>query len=113
MLAKQYRLTRAQDFARLYTEGHSWANNRVVLFKVTNGLDYSRFGFSVSRKIGNAVTRNRCKRLLREVVRLHLADIKPGFDFMFIARRGMLTATFQSTERAVVELLSLAEALSI
>jgi len=113
VLPKQYRLTSSRDFARLHAQGQSCKNNQVVLITLANGLSYSRFGFSLSRKLGNAVTRNRCKRLLREVVRLNLVNIKPGYDVLFIARKGMLNATYQATERAVLELLGLAGALNI
>ncbi|MHB9033790.1 MAG: ribonuclease P protein component [Anaerolineae bacterium] len=111
MLPKQYRITRADDFKRIHSQGRSWSNSKLVLVQLGNGLSVSRFGFSVSRKIGSAVVRNRCKRLMREAVHNHLAEIITGFDFMFIARRGMLNATFRSTEKAVLELLRLAQAL--
>lgn len=76
--------------------------------RAPNQLEHSRFGFSVSRRIGNAVVRNRCKRLLREAVRVHLDETQPGWDVVFIVRRGMLHASFASIEKSVAELLRLA-----
>ena len=81
----------------------------IVLCKYPNGLQTSRFGFSVSRRIGNAVVRNRIKRLLGEAVRLqgHLVD--RGWDVVLIARAGVVGADYGSVERSVNHLLGLAQ----
>jgi ribonuclease P protein component len=113
VLPKPYRLTRSEDFKRIHNEGQSWANNRIVLVRTANNLANSRFGFSVSRKLGKAVTRNRCKRLLREVIRLHLAEIIAGWDFVFIARKGMVNAGFTSVEKSTLDVLCSASVLKV
>ncbi|MBI4180406.1 MAG: ribonuclease P protein component, partial [Chloroflexi bacterium] len=59
-------LTKPQQYALVYRQGSSVASDLVVLKWVHNRLTFSRFGFSVSKRVGNAVTRNRLKRLLRE-----------------------------------------------
>jgi ribonuclease P protein component len=68
-----------------------------------NGLDYSRFGFMVSKRLGNAVTRNKVKRRLREVVRQ--TPVKPGWDAIFIARRGAEDAKYHTLKQSAQELL--------
>jgi ribonuclease P protein component len=72
-----------------------------------NGLSLSRYGFSVTKKVGKAVQRNRLKRLLREIVRLQV--LKPGWDIVFIARREAVAADFHQLERAVTKLLAQAQ----
>ena len=81
----------------------------LILKACNNGLSFSRCGLSVSKKIGNAVVRNRVKRLLREIARL--TTIKPGWDFVFIARPASATTDFASLKKDVTNLLSRARIL--
>lgn len=78
----------------------------VVLLVKANRSDVSRFAFVAGRRIGNAVVRNRCKRLMRETVRLHLTEIEAGWDLMFIARVPMTAVSYHEVETAVLQLLA-------
>jgi ribonuclease P protein component len=62
----------------------------------------------VSRRIGNAVVRNRTKRRIREVVRLMLDRITPGYDVVLVARQGIPKAEYDAVEQAVSHILRLA-----
>jgi ribonuclease P protein component len=73
------------------------------------GILYSRFAFTASRRVGNAVSRNRAKRLLRAAVLANLSAIRPGWDCLFIARKGTPDAAYETVEMAVSQLLSRAE----
>ena len=72
---------------------------------LANTLPYSRFGFSVSNRVGGAVQRNRIKRRLRECIRLRMALIQPGWDMVFIAKYPIGSATFQQMDAACARLL--------
>jgi len=111
VLAKRDRLTKQADFRQVHAQGRSWANRLLVLVKLPNALSHSRFGFSVSRRVGSAVVRNRTKRLLREVIRIQRETISPGWDIILIARQGIVKADFETVRSAVIHLLNLADLL--
>ena len=102
-MQSRHRLTTSKQFSQVHREGLSIANRLLVVRVLANGLDHSRFGFLVSKRIGNAVVRNRVKRRLREVVRL--TPVKPGWDAVFIGRRNINQADFQQLKQAAENLL--------
>jgi len=110
MKGEEY-LTKPQQYALVYSKGSSWASNLVVMKALPNGLTLSRYGFSVSKRVGKAVTRNRIKRLLREILRM--TPLEPGWDIIFIARPAAATAGYASLKRTVEGLLSRAGLLVI
>lgn len=94
MVRRRSRLSRSQDFDRVYRSGRSVANRYLVLYcfsRPEEGLSgvagrESRVGFSVSKRLGSAVERNRVKRALREAYRLCECRLQSSFDFVLIAR---------------------------
>jgi len=112
MLRASNRLRRAADLERVRRQGRSWRHPLAVLLVLPNAETVSRFGFIASRHVGNAVVRNRAKRLLREVIRLHLAEIKPGWDCLFIVRPHLPQSSLAEVETAVLQLLRRAQLLA-
>ena len=102
-------LTKRAQYTLVYRQGKVWARSLVVVKAMPNGLSLSRYGFSVTKKVGKAVQRNRVKRLLREIMRLQ--SIKPGWDIVFIARPVAVNANYRQLERALTELLARAQLL--
>lgn len=81
------------DFKRLYYRGSSCVKKRLVLYYRKNRFSYNRLGITVSPKVGNAVKRNRIRRLLKENYRL-LKGISAGYDIVIVARKGAAFANY-------------------
>ena len=108
MRGEEY-LTKSEQYALVYDKGSSWVDGLIVMKALHNGLDFSRYGFSVSKRVGKAVIRNRVKRLLREIVRLE--PLKAGWDVIFIARKVAATADYSKLRGSVEGLLARARLL--
>ena len=102
MRGEQY-LTKAAQYGSVYNKGSSWVNGLLVVKALHNELNISRYGFSIGRRVGKAVVRNRVKRLLREVLRQ--TPLKPGWDIIFIARSPAAGAHYRDLGESVRGLL--------
>lgn len=87
------RLSRSRDFDAVYRHGRSTATRFLVLhWFPQEEPSEPRFGFSVPRAVGDSVTRNRIKRQLREIWRARLDRVRPGYDYVLVARPGLPAA---------------------
>ena len=107
MLKKEYRLTRRNDFRRVYQKGKTAVNHCLVLYVTPskNQNQKQRIGFSVSKKIGKAVIRNRIKRQMRAAAYALLPDFSAGKDYVFIARGAIRGKSYRDIERQMAALL--------
>ena len=115
MLKKRYRLKENKDFRRLYNRGKAVKNNYMVLYALRNkkAPTACRIGFSVSKKLGGAVVRNRTKRKLRHAAMCFLpcnnvekAGFVAGYDYVIIARQKSVDASVATLEMKFGELLA-------
>lgn len=105
MLKKEYRLRNDRQIRGVRQAGRSYRNRWLALSVAASEYPHSRFAFSVSRRVGNAVTRNRIKRRMREAVRQYLPRTHGGWDVLVIARPHASRASYEQIERAVVDVL--------
>ncbi|MFC4619710.1 ribonuclease P protein component [Camelliibacillus cellulosilyticus] len=97
-MKKIYSLKKNKDFQTVFKKGHSAANRQFVVYVLKQeGQPYVRVGLSVSKKIGNAVTRNRIKRYIREGVRSVENRFIPGIDCVIIARKPTVDMSYFDT----------------
>ncbi|MEY8000727.1 ribonuclease P protein component [Clostridium sp. Mt-5] len=83
---KVYRIKKNAEFRVVYKRGRSFSNNLLVLYIYRNRKNINRLGISISKRVGKSVERNRIKRLIKEICRLDIKDVKIGYDLVFIAR---------------------------
>jgi ribonuclease P protein component len=89
----------------VYTKGKSLANTWLVLYVLKRDDGVQRFGFSINRKCGKAVIRNKAKRHLRELCRSKIVEIQGGFDAIFVARSRIRKASWNELSVAMDDLL--------
>ncbi len=93
------------DFKRVYNHKKSKANTFLVIYKMKNDYDYSRLGISVSKKVGNAIIRNKTRRRLKEIFRLNEHKIKQSYDIIVIVRIRAKDITYKDLEKNFIYLL--------
>ena len=84
---KRVRLLRSPEFRQVFDAKQSVADHTLVVFGRRQQLPYPRLGLAVSKKVGNAVVRNRWKRRIREAFRTQLPDLPAGLDLVVLPRR--------------------------
>ena len=86
------------EFRRLYAKGRSAVSPTLVVYMRRTRRSRNRVGFTVTVKIGKAVVRNRVRRRLREIYRLHEAELLPGTDMVVVARGRSVEAAYRKLE---------------
>lgn len=91
-------------FRRLYQKGKTAADSRLALYVRPNGRLGNRLGLTVSTKLGHAVVRNRTRRRLREIYRLHEDELVHGRDVVIVARVRAASSSYHQLEKSFLYL---------
>ena len=102
---RSYSLKRHKEFRYTYARGRAQSLSLFTLVYVKSRNDSVRVGFSVSKRVGNAVQRNRAKRRMRESLTPLLPHMAGGFNVIFVAKRDVLTAAFADLSAQMETLL--------
>ncbi|MGL6105684.1 ribonuclease P protein component [Romboutsia sp.] len=99
-------LKKDSDFRKVYKHGKSFANKYLVMYILENKSDSSRVGISVSKKVGNAIIRNKIRRRIKEAYRLNIDEnVKDGYDIIFIARVSSKEINYKDIEKSIRHLV--------
>lgn len=102
-MRREQRLRRQQDFDAVFRDGRSVSSHLLALRFRRNALGHNRYGFSVSKRVGKAVTRNLVKRRLRGA--LTALPLVQGWDIVLVARARTATVTYDDLVRDLSHLL--------
>jgi ribonuclease P protein component len=103
-MRKKEHLTQPEQFNLVFKEGSTQTDRYLVMKLRQNQSEFTRYGISINKRIGNAVVRNRVKRVLREILRLN--DLNPGWDIVVIARSPASGGDYAQLNKSAVNLLS-------
>ena len=105
----KYRIKNNEEFDNIIKNGNKKSNNFFVIYNKDRVLDFSRFGISLSKKFGNAVKRNKYKRILREIIRNNQKKFKNDFDYIIIMKKTCDELDYKEIEEKLLSLLQLEE----
>ncbi len=86
MLAKHYRISNSADYNTIYKNGKKVPGRYIIVYILKNDLGYNRYGLVTSKKVGNAVIRNKVKRQLRSIIKVNMPYLKTSFDIVLVGR---------------------------
>lgn len=112
MIPKKHKLRKNSDFKKVFKEGRYYQQDFIKLKILKNDLAITRFGFVVGLKASKkANQRNRIRRQLEEIGRLHLKKIKLGYDVVILTSPAITGENYQQIEKTLVILLKKAKVL--
>jgi len=102
-LAPRERIRKKKDFLVLYKKGYRYKSKYFNLIGLSSALTYSRLGVVASRKVGNAVARNRAKRWMRELFRRNKGLLEYPVDLLIVASGAIQEATWTELEQQYLQ----------
>ena len=103
---KRERLLRRADFVKLNRSGKGRHMGHFIAITRKNELGTTRLGVTASKKVGNAVRRNRAKRLIREFFRLNKTRLPQGYDIVIIAKKGAGYLNYRKAEKELEKIVA-------
>lgn len=106
-MEKRFRIRKNREFQHVYKNGKNYWNRNIILYAMKNNLNETRVGFTISKKIGNSVIRNKTKRRMREAYLRSIPDLKTGYDLIFIPKKHIVDISFEELEKSIRHILKI------
>ena len=103
---KTITIKKNNEFKKVYKKGKSIVGRYIVVYVLNNHLKINRIGITVSKKLGNAVKRNRARRVMKEAYRLNQQMFKLGYDIIIVGRSRSVTAKMYEVEDCLQKIMS-------
>ena len=108
---KENRLRSNMEFKRIYSRGKNYWNRNLILYVKKNNINVTRIGYSITKKIGNSVVRNKIRRRMKEICRLRFHQLKDGYDLIFIPKKNVVDLSYKELESAMLHILKVGKVL--
>jgi ribonuclease P protein component len=104
-MKEEYRIKNNLEFEDILNNGKKIKNSFFIIYYKEKKLNNSRFGITLSKKFGNAVERNKYKRIIREIVRKNYFSFKNDCDYIIIIRKEAKNSKYQEMKDNLINLI--------
>ena len=104
-MKKEFRVKRNEDFSKIIARKKSFANSCFIIYKDENQMGHGRVGISVSKKLGNAVTRNKVKRQVKDVIDKSNLVFNSNTDYVIIIKKEINEIKYSEIKKNLMDLL--------
>lgn len=104
-MKKKYIVKESKDFEKIIKTGKCKKNRSFVIYSLNNDISYNRYGISVSKKLGNAVFRNKYKRRIRSIIDNNKKNYNISKDYIIILRKGSISLKYKELNDDYIQLV--------
>ncbi|WP_422485780.1 ribonuclease P protein component [Gudongella sp. DL1XJH-153] len=104
---KKNRLRKNMEFRKVYKARKNFWNRNLILYIRKNGTEETRIGVTITKKVGNAVVRNKLKRRIKELNSAYIANLKSGYDIVVIPKKNAVDLSFKDLNSALKHIYKL------
>lgn len=105
MIGKEFRIRESQQYNNIYQNGKKYLSKCLIVFVLKNDLGINRFGIVTSKKVGNAIKRNKAKRRLTALVEENRLNLQQGYDFILVSRPLISKTDYSQLEKDFVSVM--------